>query len=159
MKPKLILCLALVLSGGWFTSTTACAVENPKEFTPDLIEKMWPEIWKESDPETKVPAVDPLTEQQVSKEMSGRWFILSGSFKTDKIIISVETNRQASVSGAKEGKAWQADGQWLVVSNKLVLLVKSDNPTPDYIFRIKGKPYMYDGWSKTLMTELKREEP
>jgi hypothetical protein len=159
MKSKLILGLALVLSGSLFISMSTGAVENPKEFTPDLIEKMWPEIWKESDPETKVPAIDPLTEQQASKEMSGRWFILSGSFKTDKIIISVETNRQASVSGVKEGKAWQADGQWLVVSNKLVLLVKSDNPTPDYIFRIKGKPYMYDGWSKTLMTELKREEP
>jgi hypothetical protein len=36
MKPKLILCLALVLSGGLYVSTITFAVD-PKEFTPDKI--------------------------------------------------------------------------------------------------------------------------
>jgi hypothetical protein len=159
MKSKLILCLALVLSSGLFIFTTTFAVETPKEFTPELIEKIWPEIWKEGAHEIKVPAIDLLSEQQVIQKMSGQWFILSGVFKTDKILISVETNRQASISGIKDGKAWRTDGQWQVVSNKLIILVKSDNPLPDFIFRIKGKTYMYDPWAETLMSEMKREEP
>ena len=157
MKPKLILCLALVLSGS-FICTITFAVD-PKEFTPDKIQEIWPEIWKENDDKMKPPEIDALSEQQVVKEMSGKWFIMSGAFRTDKIFISVETNRQATVSGIKDGKAWEADGQWQVISNKLVLFVKSGNNLPDFIFRIKGKPYMFDAWKETLMSEMKREEP
>jgi hypothetical protein len=158
MKPRFILFLALVLSGGLHMSTITFAVD-PKEFTPDKIQEIWPELWKEGAHEMKAPAIDPLSEQHVIKEMSGKWFIMSGSFRTDKIIISVETNRQATVGGIKDGKAWEADGQWQVISNKLVLFVKSDNELPDFIFRIKGKPYMFDEWSDTLMSEMKREKP
>jgi|GEM_PF-2636019 hypothetical protein len=158
MKPKLILCLALVLSGGLYVSTITFAVD-PKEFTPDKIQEIWPELWKMGAQEMKAPAIDALSEQKVVKEMSGKWFIMSGAFRTDKILISVETNRQATVSGIKDGKAWEADGQWQVVSNKLVLFVKSANELPDFIFRIKGKPYMFDEWSETLMSEMKREKP
>jgi hypothetical protein len=158
MKPKLILCLALVLSGGWFLSTTTLAVD-PKEFTPEVVEKIWPEIWKEGAHEMKVPVIDALSEQQAVKELSGKWFITSGAFRTDKILISITTNRQVTVSGIKDGKAWEADGQWQVISNKLILFVKSANELPDFIFRIKNKPYMYDPWAETLMSEIKREEP
>jgi len=132
---------------------------DPKEFTPDKIQEIWPELWKMGAQEMKAPAIDALSEQKVVKEMSGKWFIMSGAFRTDKILISVETNRQATVSGIKDGKAWEADGQWQVVSNKLVLFVKSANELPDFIFRIKGKPYMFDEWSETLMSEMKREKP
>jgi hypothetical protein len=91
--------------------------------------------------------------------MAGKWFILSGSFRTDRILISVETNRQVTVSGTKDGIAWEANGQWQVISNKLVLFVKSGNNLPDFIFRIKGRPYMFDEWKETLMSEMKREKP
>jgi hypothetical protein len=107
----------------------------------------------------KAPAIDALSEEQVVQEMSGKWFIMSGSSRKDKILISVETNRQATVSGIKDGKAWETDGQWQVFSNKLVLFVKSANELPDFIFLIKGKPYMFDEWSDTLMSEMKREKP
>jgi hypothetical protein len=158
MKPKLLLGLALVLSGIVFTSTMVFAVD-PKIFTPDKIQEIWPELWKEGAQEMKVPAIDPLSEQQVVKEMAGKWFILSGSFRTDRILISVETNRQVTVSGTKDGIAWEANGQWQVISNKLVLFVKSGNNLPDFIFRIKGRPYMFDEWKETLMSEMKREKP
>jgi hypothetical protein len=158
MKPKLLLGLALVLSGGLFSSTMTFAVD-PKEFTPDKIQEIWPELWKMGAGEMKAPAIDPLAEQQVLKEMAGKWFIMSGYFRTDKIIISLATNRQATVSGIKDGKAWEAVGQWQVISNKLVLFVKSVNELPDFIFRIKGKPYMFDPWANTLMSELRREKP
>ena len=155
MKPKLILCLALVFSGGLFTSTMTFAVD-PKTFTPDKIQEIWPELWKMGNREMKVPAIDPLSEQQVIKEMSGKWTVMNGP---GKIFISVETNRQTTVSGIKDGKTWKADGQWQVISNKLVLFVKSENELPDFIFRIKGKPYMFDPWADTLMSEMKREKP
>jgi len=154
MKPKLLLGLALAV----LTSTASFAV-TPEEFSADKIQEIWPELWKEAAHEMKAPAIDPLTEQQVVKEMAGKWVIMSGSFGTDKILISVETNRQVTVSGIKDGKAWEAGGQWQVVSNKLVLFVKSGNNLPDFIFRIKGRPYMLDELSGTLMTELRREKP
>jgi hypothetical protein len=125
----------------------------------DKIQEIWPELWKMGAQEMKAPAIDALSEQKVVKEMSGKWFIMSGAFRTDKILISVETNRQATVSGIKDGKAWEADGQWQVISNKLVLFVKSGNNLPDFIFRIKGKPYMFDEWKEALMSEMKREKP
>lgn len=154
MKPKLLLCLALVV-----LTTTAIFAVTPEEFSADKIQEIWPELWKEGAQEMKAPAIDTLSEQQVVKEMSGKWFIMSGSIGTDKILISVETNRQATVSGIKDGIFWEADGQWQVVSNKLVLFVKSGNNLPDFIFRIKGKPYMFDEWKETLMSEMKREKP
>jgi hypothetical protein len=158
MKFKFLPGLALVLGGILFTSLMVFAAD-PRVFIPDKIQEIWPELWKEAAHEMKAPAVDALSEQQVIKEMSGQWFIMSGAFRTDKILISVETNRQATVSGIKDGKAWEADGQWQVVSNKLVLFVKSGNELPDFIFRMKGKPYMFDEWSDTLMSEMKREKP
>lgn len=157
MNRKLLHGLALALGGMLFTSTMIFAVD-PEIFTPDKIQEIWPELWKEGASEMKAPAIDALSEQQVVKEMSGKWFIMSGSFRTDKILISVETNRQATVSGNKDWKAWEAGGRWQVVSNKLVLFVKSGNELPDFVFRIQGKPYMFDPWSSTLMSEMEREK-
>ena len=92
MKPKLLLGLALAV----LTSTASFAV-TPEEFSADKIQEIWPELWKEAAHEMKAPAIDPLTEQQVVKEMAGKWFVMSGSSETDKILISVETNRQVTV--------------------------------------------------------------
>lgn len=153
MNPKLLLGLVLVV----LTSTASFAV-TPEEFSADKIQEIWPELWKMGAQEMKAPAIDPLSEQQVIKEMAGKWVMMSGSFGTDKILISVETNRQVTVSGIKDGKAWEVGGQWKVISNKLILFVKSGNELPDFIFRIKGKPYMFDPWSGTLMSELRREK-
>ncbi len=158
MRNKFILCLTLISSGCLFISRMAFAVD-PKEFTAAKIQEIWPELWKMGDQEMKAPTIDKLSEQQVIQEMAGKWGLMSGAFGTDKIFVSVETNRTVSVSGIKDGKDWKADGQWQVISNKLVLFVKSDNELPDFIFRIKGKPYMFDPWSKTLMSEMKREKP
>ena len=158
MKSKLIPGLALVLCGGLVSSMMTFAVD-PKVFTPDKIQEIWPELWQEGAQDMKAPVIDALSEQEVIKEMSGQWFFLSGAFRTDKILITVGTNRQATVSGIRDGKAWEADGQWQVVSNKLVLFVKSANELPDFIFRIKGKPYIYDPWVETMMSEMKREKP
>jgi len=154
MKPKLLPGLALVV----LTCTASWAV-TPDEFSAEKIQGIWPELWKMGAGEMKAPAIDPLSEQQVITEMAGKWFITSGSFRTDKIFISVETNQQATVSGIKDGKVWEAGGQWQVISNKLVLFVKSGNNLPDFIFRIQGKPYMFDEWKETLMSEMQREKP
>ena len=110
------------------------------------------------DQEMKAPAIDPLSEQQVIREMAGKWVMISGALRTDKIIISLETSRQVTVSGIKDGKAWEAGGQWKVISNKLVLFVKPAGELPDFIFRIKGRPYIFDPYADTLMSELKREK-
>ena len=64
----------------------------------------------------KAPVIDALSEEQVVKELSGKWFITSGAFRTDKILISITTNRQVTVSGIKDGNKWEADGQWQVIS-------------------------------------------
>ena len=154
MKDKLLLGLALVA----LTSTASFAA-TPEEFSADKIQEIWPELRKMGTHEMKAPAIDALSEQQVVKEMTGHWVLMSGPLGTDKIHISLETNRQVTVSGMKDGKAWEAGGQWQVISNKLILFVKSGNELPDFIFRIKGKPYMFDPWSGTLMSELKREKP
>lgn len=152
MKPKTLLCLALALICGLFVSTATGAAE-PEKFSADLIQKIWPELWKPG----KEPAIDPLSEPQVVQEMAGKWVMLSGALGTDKMLISLETNRQVTVSGIKDGKAWEAGGQWKVISNKLVLFVKPGNELPSFIFRLKGKPYMFYPWADTLMSEMKRE--
>jgi hypothetical protein len=147
-NPKLVLFLALVL----FVSTVIFAAE-PEEFNADQIQKIWPELWKQGAQEVKAPEVDPLSEQQVIKEMSGRWTAQNGP---DKICIVVETNRQAAISGIKDGTAWEKSGQWKVISNKLILFLKGDE-LPVFVFRIKGDTDMYDPWADTLMSEMKRE--
>src|ERR1022692_3482443 len=55
------------------------------------------------------------------------------------MLISVETNRQFTVSGIKDGKAWEKEGQWKVISDKLVLFAK-ESEMPGFRFRINRKP-------------------
>jgi hypothetical protein len=154
MKPKILLCLALVLSGGLFVSTVIFAVE-PEEFSADQIHEIWPELWKQGAREVKEPAVDPLSEQQVIKEMACEWTMMS---RSDKLLISVETNRQVAISGIKDGKAWEKSGQWKVISDKLVLFLKEDD-LPGFVFRKEGKTYIFDPWADTMMSEITRENP
>lgn len=148
MNPKLLLCLALVLSGATVTSFAADA----KDFSKEQIDGIWPELWESDSVVVKAPAVDSLSEQQVIREMTGKWSVWFGP---DKLLISLETNRQVSVSGIKDGKAWEKHGEWKVISNKLVLFLPEDE-IPLFIFHTKGKTCIFNPSAKALMSEMQR---
>ena len=150
MKPKLLLCLALVLSGTIVTSFAA----DPKDFNKKEIDAIWPELWESDSPDVKMPAVDSLSERQVIHEMAGQWSMWDGP-EPDKLLISLETNRQVSVSGINDGKAWEKHGEWKVISNKLVLFLPEDE-IPLFIFHTKGKTCNFNPFAKALMSEMQR---
>jgi hypothetical protein len=145
MKPKLILCLALVLSGVIFKSIAA----DSKDFDSKQIDAIWPELWQPGLP----PKVESLSEPQVIPELIGQWDV--DFFGPDKTMISLKTNNQVSVGGIKDGKAWEKYGEWKVVSGKLILFLSGDS-MPSFIFRKDGKIYIFDPWAKDMMAELQR---
>ena len=155
MKPKLLLGLALVLSGGIFGSATLPAAQ-PAEFTTAQLDGIWKELWKSAAPNIGEPKLEKLSEKLAIDRMTGKWTVMFGVMP-DKLTISMSTNRLVEVAGQKDGKRWKKSGQWRVVSDKLVLFLEEDN-VPSFIFRTGQRDYIFDPWAKTLMSELNREK-
>ena len=145
MKPKIIFCLALILSGVIFKSIA----DDSKDFDSTQIDAIWPELWQPDPP----PKVETLSEKQVATDLIGQWDV--DFFGPDKTIISLKTNNQVSVGGIKDGKAWEKHGEWKVISGKLILFLPDDS-MPSFIFRKGGKIYIFDPWAKSMMAELQR---
>lgn len=147
MKIDLLIILVLVLNS---VAVTAIAAD-PKDFGKGDIDAIWPELW-ESSSGVKMPVVDPLSQSQVISQMTGNWSTWS---QFDKVLLFLGTNEQASVSGVQDGKKWEKQGEWKVISNKLVLFLPEDQ-IPVFIFRTEGRPYIFNPWAKTLMSEMQR---
>jgi hypothetical protein len=145
MKPKLFLGLALVLSVVIVNSIAA----DSKDFGSKHIDAIWPELWQPGSP----PKIEPLSEQQVIAELIGQWNV--DFVGPDKTIISLKTNCQVSVGGNKDGKAWGKNGEWKVISGKIILFLPDDS-MPSFIFRKDGKIYIFDPWAKNMMAEMQR---
>lgn len=94
---KIILCVALVLSGVIFKSIAA----DSKDFDSKQIDAIWLELWQPASP----PKLEPLSERQVTTDLIGQWDV--DFFGSDKTIISLKTNTQVSVGGIKDGNAWE----------------------------------------------------
>ena len=155
MKPKLILCLALVLSGGLFGSANLRAAK-PADFSTTQIDGIWKELWKSGGPNIAEPKLEKLTEKLVIDRMTGQWTVMFG-VTPDRLTISMSTNRLVEVSGQKDGKGWKKHGQWKVVSDKLILFLEEDG-LPSFIFKTGQRDCIFDPWAKTMMAELKKEK-
>ncbi len=155
MKTKILLCLALALSGGLFGSATLQAAK-PADFTTAQIDGIWKELWKSAAPNNAEPKLEKLSEKLVVVRMTGKWTVMFGVMP-DKLAISMSTNRLVEVAGQKDGKKWKKSGQWRVISDKLVLFLEEDD-IPSFIFRTGQRDYIFDPWAKTLMSELNQEK-
>ena len=129
---------------------------KPTDFTPSDIEATWTGLWKQVDPKISEPKIDKLSETEVTERLKGKWTVLFGVMP-DKMTITIRTNRLVEVSGQKEGKDWKNDGEWRVLSGKLVLFLEHDT-MQSFIFRIGQHLYIFDPWAKTYMSELTREK-
>ena len=155
MKSKLILFLALILSGNLFGLPILQAAK-PADFTTAQIDGIWQEQWKSGGLSITEPKIEKLSEKLVIDRMTGKWTVMFG-VTPDKLTISMSTNHLVEVSGQKDGKAWKKSGQWGVVSGKLVLFLEED-AIPSFIFRAGQSNYIFDPWAKTMMSGLNREE-
>ena len=134
----------------------ALLAAKPADFNAGRIDEIWKEMWKSGDVRIGAPKVEKLSEQQVMERMAGKWTVRFG-VTPDKLTISLGTNRLVEVSGQKEGTAWKKSGEWRVVSDKLVLFLAEDD-LPGFIFKTRGRDYIFDPWSKAMMSELQREK-
>ena len=129
---------------------------KPTEFSASDIDAMWTELWKSSDTRISEPKIERISEKELSERLIGKWTVLFGVMP-DKVTITIRTNHLVGVSGQKEGKDWKNDGEWRVISGKLVLFLEHDS-MPSFIFKTAQHIYIFDPWAKTFMSELKREK-
>jgi len=155
MNPKLLLSLALVLIGSLLGSLNLKAAK-PDDFTTAQLGEIWKELWKSAAPNKAEPKTEMLSEKWVMERMTGKWAAMFG-VTPDKLTIQISTNHSVEVSGQKDGKAWKKSGQWRVDSGRVVLFLEKDN-IPQFIFRTGQRDYIFDPWSKTLMSELNWEK-
>jgi len=125
---------------------------TPEGFGPAEIDVIWQELWKSGGQNGKAPPLDPLTEAEALKSITGRWVVEFGVMP-DKINLSISTNHTVEVSGQKDGTAWKRSVPWKVMSDKLVFFLKEDS-LPSFIFRSERHLYLFDPWSKTMKTEM-----
>ena len=128
---------------------------KPDDFSAEQIDAIWTGVWKSGDPKIKEPKIEKLSEGDVVQRITGKWTVMFGVIP-DKLMISLITTRLVEVSGRKDGAAWKKSGQWRVISDKLVLFLKEDN-LPNFIFMTGQRPYIFDPWAKTMMSELKKQ--
>ena len=139
-----------------FVGALALYAAKPADFSIKQIGEIWTELWKSNEPELREPKIESLSELEVLDHMTGKWTVTFGVIP-DKVTINIRTNRTVELSGQKDGKDWRNDGEWRVVSNKLVLFLEKDD-IPSFVFRKRQQNYIFDPWAKTLMSELKREQ-
>ena len=154
MKINRLILLSVVASG-LITALVAHAAK-PAEFSAAQIGEIWTELWKSSDPKLLTPTIEKLSEQQATERMTGKWTVMFGVMP-DKLTITIGTNRLVEVSGQKDGKDWKKNGEWRVISDKLVVFLEQDE-IPSFIFRTGQHDYIFDPWAKTMMSELQREK-
>lgn len=128
---------------------------KPAEFTATDIDAIWTELWK-SDLKVTESRIERISEGEVKERLTGKWTVLFG-VGPDKTTITISGSHLVGVSGQKEGKDWRNDGEWRVISGKLVLFLERDS-IPSFIFRVGERVYIFDPWAKSLRSELKREK-
>jgi hypothetical protein len=154
MKTNHLIRLSFVFSG--LIAAIGVHAAKTADFSATEIGKIWTELWKSSDPNLQEPKIEKLSEQQTIERMVGKWTVMFGVLP-DKLTITIATNRLVEVSGHKDGKDWKQNGEWRVVSDKLILFLEQDD-IPSLIFRTSRYNFIFDPWAKTRMSELKREK-
>ena len=128
---------------------------KPADFSTAQLGEIWKGYWEAADAKIREPKLEKLSERQVIERMTGKWIVMF-SVVPDRIAILLDTNRLVEVSGRKDGKDWKKTGEWRVISDKLVLFLKQDD-LPSFIFKTRGRAFIFDPWATTMMSELKRQ--
>lgn len=152
-----IRCLTiLIVAASCLIVTLVLQAAKPTNFSAGQIGEIWTELWKSTDPNIRAPKIEMLSEQQVIERMTGKWTVMFGVIP-DKLTIIISTNQLVEVSGQKDGKDWKKNGEWRVVSDKLVLFLEQDD-IPSFVFKMGQHDYIFDPWAKTMKSELRREK-
>jgi hypothetical protein len=154
MKMNRLIPFSVVAAG--FLGALVLHAAKPADFSTAQLGEVWTESWKSTDPKLQAPKLEKLSEPQAMERMTGKWTVMFGVIP-DQLTITISTNRLVEVSGRKDGKDWKKNGEWRVVSDKLVLFLEQDD-IPSFIFRTGGHDYIFDPWARTMRSELKREK-
>lgn len=144
--------IPLVAIGAFLVSVLTVMALDLADWPDGEIDQLWKELWKAAPLK-----IEKLSERQVIEQMAGKWSVNYGT-SPDKLLISIQTNHLAELSGKSDNKDWKHTGQWRVVSDKLCLFIKEEKNLPGLIVRIEKRIYILDPWSTNYLSELKREK-
>ncbi|MGV3772198.1 MAG: hypothetical protein ACO1QB_04795 [Verrucomicrobiales bacterium] len=140
-------------SGGWAPmwfalSTNAESSEILRMIEEAQVEPIWNELWNTK----QKPDIDPLTAEEV-KSLEGAWKCRLGVAQ-DLIHLSILPNHEIEITGEKEGQPWSKRGEWRIVKDKCVILLKE--MPPNFIIQVKNDFFMFDPWAATMLSPLAR---
>ena len=152
MNPKrinrrsVIGCLVAILS---VLGPTRLSAVTAKDITEEEINGIWKDMWG-----AVMPKVDPMTEAEVRRKMTGKWVCRYG-VGPQRLNIVLSKGHMVETSGETESKPWKKTGEWKVIAGKIILFIKEEQ-LPGYLFRLNEKLFIRDPWSKIGMSEVKR---